>query len=169
MPLFNMENPFVYLTGYWVDKYINYFEAHWPFFFPSQSISIPAPQPDSRKSVNHVNHNTVGRLKWANAHFIQTTWLLKLRMKNNLMAEPGKIGTFQFICVVKLLFSLAKQDTNGWDCHCSLCFYFLPVIQGQNAGFCGKLCPFHPNGGAWCLLLLLWSLPASISQVQTFS
>lgn len=34
MPLFNMENPFVYLTGYWVDKYINYLEAHWPLFFP---------------------------------------------------------------------------------------------------------------------------------------
>lgn len=34
MPLFNMENPFVYFTGYWVDKYTNYLEAHWPLFFP---------------------------------------------------------------------------------------------------------------------------------------
>lgn len=69
-----MENPFVYLAGYWVDKYIKYFEVHWPGFFPSQGINISAPQ---ENGVNHVNRNTVGRLKWPNAQLVWNTWLFK--------------------------------------------------------------------------------------------
>lgn len=118
-------------------------------FFPSQSISISAPQPDSRKSVNHINHNTVGRLKWANAQLIQITWLFQLRMKKKSMTEPGKIGTFQCICAVKLLFSLARQDTNGRNCHCSLCFYFLPVTQS----------------GSKCLFFFVGNFVSSIQMV----
>lgn len=61
MPLCNTENPFVYFTGYWAAKYIKYFEARWPVFFPSEGINISAPQLDSGKPVNHVNHNIVER------------------------------------------------------------------------------------------------------------
>lgn len=66
------------------------------------------------------------------------------------MTDPGKIGTIQCICVAKLPFSLARQDTNSRDYLCSLWFYSLPATQCQNAFFCWKFCLVHPRGGAWC-------------------
>lgn len=74
----------------------------------------------------------------------------KFRMEKKLMTEPGKIGTIQCICVVKLLFLLARQDTNGKDYLCALCFYSLPATPCQNAFFCWKFCLVCPRGGAWC-------------------
>lgn len=70
-------------------------------------------------------------------------------MEKTSMTEPGKIGTIQCICVVKLPFSLARQDTNARDYLCSLRVYSLPGTQCRNAFFCLKFCLVCPRGSAW--------------------